>query len=67
MKYEGKKYLFTVVAILIAAVALVAFIVPYLIIAAGQMAIAGLCACFAAYFGAPLVWAAIKGSKKKKA
>ena len=67
MKYEGKKYLFTVVAVLIAAVALVAFIVPYLIIAAGQMAIAGLCACFAAYFGAPLVWAAIKGSKKKKA
>lgn len=67
MKYESKKYLFTAVAVLVAAVAIAAFIVPYMIIVAGQIVVAGACALYSAYFGAPLVWAAIKGSKKKKA
>ena len=61
---EGKKYIFTAVAILICAVALAAFITPYFLIVGGQVAVAGVVGLACAYFISPLIWAAIKGSKK---
>ena len=64
MQAEKKKYLFTGVAVLIAAVALSALFVPYMIIVGGQVALAGLCAVGVSYFGTSLIWSAIKGAKK---
>jgi len=61
---EGKKYLFTVIAVLVAAVAIAAFFVPYLMILGGQIALAGVSAVFAAYFCTPFIWTAIKKDKK---
>lgn len=65
MKEEGKKYLFTIIAVLVAAVALAAFISPYMMIVAGQIALAALSAVGVSYFGTPLIWSAIKSKKSK--
>ncbi len=67
MAKELRKYLFIAVAIAVSAVALFAFITPYLMIVAGQLVLAGICALCSSYFGAPLIWASIKGRKKKNA
>lgn len=64
MQLEKKKYLFTLVAVLIVAVALSASFVPYMMIVGGQVALAGLCAVIVSYFGTSLIWSAIKGAKK---
>ncbi len=63
-KAEILKYLIITAVLLIAAVAISAFFTPYMMIVGGQIAIAGLCAIASSYFGAPLLWAVIKGKKK---
>ena len=60
MLAEKKKYLFTFISVLVAAVALSALFVPYMMIAAAQFAIAGLCAVCVSYFGTPLIWKLLK-------
>ncbi len=60
---DVKKYLLTLVAVLIAGVAVSAFFVPYMMIIGGQLAIAGVAAVFSAYFTTPLIWTAIKKDK----
>lgn len=60
---DVKKYLLTLVAVLIAGVAVSAFFVPYMMIIGGQLAIAGIAAVFSAYFTTPLIWTAIKKDK----
>lgn len=61
-----KKYFVIFVCILIAGVALLAFIRQYLIIIGLQIIIAGLVATLIAYFVTPLIWTAIKGVKNKR-
>lgn len=63
-KVERLKYLFIAAVLLIAAVSISAFFTPYMMIIGGQIALAGLCAIVTSYFGAPLLWAVIKGKKK---
>ena len=64
MSFEKNKYLFTLIVLLIGAVALIALFLPYLMIIGGQIAIAGVSALAISYFATPLVWASIKGAKK---
>lgn len=66
MKNEGKKYLFVAIAVGVCAVALSAFLVPYIMFAGGQILLAGLSATVVSYFVTPLLWSAIKSDKKKK-
>ena len=66
MKNEGKKYLFVAIAVGVCAVALSAFLVPYIMFAGGQILLAGLSATVVSYFVTPLLWSAIKSEKKKK-
>ena len=63
---EGKKYLITLIGVIIAGFAVFAFLKPYLMIIGGQIALAGVAAVFSAFFTTPLLWTAIKGSKKLK-
>lgn len=62
-KAECAKYLFAAIAWLIVAIAISAFFVPYMMIVGGQLILAGICALAVSYFGAPLLWAVIKGKK----
>lgn len=62
-KAEKGKYLFVAIAWLIVAVAISAFFAPYMMIVGGQLILAGICALAVSYFGAPLLWAVIKGKK----
>lgn len=64
-KKDKKKYLLALIAILVAAVAVAAFFVPYIMIMGAQIAIAGLVATFSAYFMTPFMWVLIKGRKNK--
>ena len=66
IKNEGKKYLFVAIAVGVCAVALSAFLVPYIMFAGGQILLAGLSATVVSYFVTPLLWSAIKSDKKKK-
>ncbi len=66
MASENMKYLVTAIIILVASVAISAFIVPYLMFAGIQLLLAGLVALAVSYFGCPLMWALIKGGKKSK-
>ncbi len=63
-KTESKKYLYTLVAVLIASVAVSAFFMRYMLIIGGQLLIAGLVSVACAYFITPLLWTAIKGKHK---
>ena len=63
---ENKKYLLTLIAVLIAAVTISAFIQPYLMFAGLHVLLAGLVASAVSYFGTPLMWALIKSGKKAK-
>lgn len=65
MSSEKKKYVFTLVAFLIAALAISAFIAPYMMFVGGQILLAGATACTVSYFVAPLLWAAVKAKAKK--
>jgi len=64
-KTESKKYLYILVAIVIASVAVSAFFMRYMLIIGGQLLIAGIAAVACAYFISPLIWTAIKGKDKK--
>ncbi len=64
METEKNKYLFTLIILLIGAVAVSALFLPYLMIVGGQIALAGVSALGIAYFTTPLVWASIKSAKK---
>ncbi|MBQ9734958.1 MAG: hypothetical protein IJV95_03755 [Clostridia bacterium] len=64
-KKDKKKYLLALIATLVAAVAVAAFFVPYIMIMGAQIAVAGLVATFAAYFMTPFMWTLIKGRKNK--
>lgn len=62
---QAKLYIFFLVAVLIAGVALMAFFLPYMLILGGQIAIAGVVAIVCAYFTTPLIWTAVKSKSKK--
>ena len=64
-KTESKKYLYILVAIVIASVAVSAFFMRYMLIIGGQLLIAGIASLACAYFISPLIWTAIKGKDKK--
>lgn len=64
MNGECKKYVFVCIAVLIASIALSAFIVPYLMFVGAHVLVAGLSATCGAYAISPILWGAIKGSKK---
>ena len=64
-KVESKKYLFAVIAVLVAAVAVSAFFSTYLMIMGAQLALGGIAAAVVSYFMTPFIWAIIKGRKKK--
>ena len=64
-KTESKKYLYILVAIVIASVAVSAFFMRYMLIIGGQLLIAGIASVACAYFISPLIWTAIKGKDKK--
>lgn len=63
-KTELKKYVYVLVAIVIASVAVSAFFMRYLLIIGGQLLVAGLVSALCAYFMTPLIWTAIKGKHK---
>ncbi len=63
-KTEAKKYLIAFIGVLAAGFALFAFFTPYLMIAGGQIMLAGLAATASAFFTTPMIWAAIKKTKK---
>ncbi len=63
-KTESKKYLYILVAVLIASVAVSAFFMRYMLIIGGQLLIAGIVSVASAYFISPLIWTAIKGKHK---
>ncbi len=65
-KTEGKKYLIALIGSVIAGFAVFAFLTPYLMIIGGQIMVAGVVATLCAFFTTPLLWTAIKGSKKSK-
>ena len=64
MKTETKKYIIAIIAIALSAIAISVFFIEYAMIVGGQILLAGLTACALAYFGAPLLWASVKGNKK---
>lgn len=59
---ECKKYLFTLISVFIAAVAVSAFFMPYMMFAGGQILIAGVSAVAVSYTITPVIWTAVKGS-----
>ncbi len=61
---ELKKYFYILVAVLIAGVAVLAFLTRYMLIIGGQILIAGLVSALSAYFITPLLWTAIKGKHR---
>ena len=61
---EYKKYLFALACVFVASIALAALFTQYLFIAGAQILLAGV-ASFASLFVTPLVWVAIRNSKKK--
>ena len=63
-KTEIKKYFYILVAVLIAGVAVLAFLTRYMLIIGGQIIIAGLVSTLSAYFMTPLLWTAIKGKHR---
>lgn len=62
---QSKVYLFTLISVLVASVALIALFVPYMMIAGLQLALAGISAVSVAYFITPLIWTAIKKGNVK--
>ena len=60
---DKKKYVFALIITLVSAVAVAAFMTPYMLILGGQIAIVGLVAVAVAYYFTPLLWTAIKKSK----
>ena len=62
-KTEYKKYLFVIACVFVGGIALAAFFSQYLLIAGAQIILAGV-ASFASLFITPLVWVAIRNSKK---
>ena len=65
IKTECKKYIYTAIAVLVGSIAISAFFVPYMLFAGLQILLAGLVALTVSYFVTPLVWATVKGAKKK--
>ena len=63
-KTEFKKYLFILIGVLVASVAVFAFFTSYLMILGGQIGFAGISACLSAYFITPAVWSAVKSKDK---
>lgn len=63
-KAEYKKYVFAFACVFVASIALVALFTEYLLIAGAQILLAGV-ASFVSLFVTPLVWVAIRNSKKK--
>jgi hypothetical protein len=59
---ECKKYSFTLISVFIAAVAVSAFFMPYMMFAGGQILIAGVSAVAVSYTITPVIWTAVKGS-----
>lgn len=64
-KIDSKKYLFAFIVSMVGAVAVAAFLLPYMMVLGGQIAIAGAVAVPVAYFVTPLIWMGIKGKKLK--
>lgn len=62
---ERKKYIILGAAIAVTAIALVAFGMPYLMIAGVQLLLAGVAGTFSAYLGSAFMWTAIKNAKRK--
>lgn len=65
MAIEKKKYVISLVAILIASLALIALFTSYTIYAGAQLLLAGVSAISTSYFLTPLIWTAIKAKNKK--
>lgn len=63
---EYKKYLISLIGVLVAGFAVFAFFKPYLMIIGGQIMLAGAVAVVSAFFTTPLIWTAIKRNKKSK-
>ncbi len=63
---EARKYLIALIGVLVAGFAVFAFFTPYLMIIGGQIMVAGVSATFSAFFTTPLLWTAIKKTKKSK-
>ncbi len=61
----SKVYLFTLISVLVASVALIALFMPYMMFAGLQLALAGISAVSVAYFITPLIWAGIKKGNVK--
>lgn len=66
MNNELKNYIIFAIAIILAALCVCVFFNAYMAIVGAQIVLASLSALVVAYFGAPLVWALIKGCKKSK-
>lgn len=60
---DKKKYVFALVITLVSAIAVAAFMTPYMLVLGGQLAIVGLVSVAVAYFFTPLLWTAIKKDK----
>lgn len=60
---DKKKYVFALVITLVSAIAIAAFMTPYMLVLGGQLAIVGLVSVAVAYFFTPLLWTAIKKDK----
>ena len=61
---ESKKYIYILVAVLIAGLSVAAFFTRYMLIIGGQIIVAGLVSAVCAYFMTPILWTAIKGKHK---
>ncbi len=62
---SAKKFLYAIVAILLASFALIALLSTYTAIMGASLLIAGLTAVAISYFATPFIWTAIKGKKSK--
>ncbi|MBE5737984.1 MAG: hypothetical protein E7348_06255 [Clostridiales bacterium] len=60
---DKKKYVFALIVTLVAAIAVAAFMTPYMLVLGGQIAIVGIVAITVAYYLTPLLWTAIKKNK----
>jgi preprotein translocase subunit SecF len=63
-KKASKLYIIVAGAILLTSIALVAFALPYVMIAGAQVAVAGICGISSAVFCTPIMWTLIKNKKK---
>lgn len=62
---DFKKYLFALIAVFVAAVAISALLVPYMMFAGLQILVAGIAAVCSAYVVTPIIWTAVMSIKNK--